>query len=62
MAFFDAVRQTFTELARLPGLKKIYDSGESDLQNLRRWFVKGYKRYLILYYFDQSEVTVVRVR
>jgi toxin ParE1/3/4 len=61
MAFFDAVRQTFAELARIPGMGKIYDSGEDDINDLRRWFVKGFKTFLIVYRFDDEVVTIVRV-
>ena len=61
MVFFDAVRQTFADLARMPGIGKIYDSGEDDLNDLHRWFVKGFKTYLILYRFDDEVVTIVRV-
>jgi toxin ParE1/3/4 len=61
MLFFDAVRLTFADLGRMPGMGRVYDSGEDDLEDLRRWFVKGFKGYLILYRFDDSEVTIVRV-
>jgi toxin ParE1/3/4 len=61
MAFFDAVRQTFAELARMPGMGKMYDSSEDDINDLRCWFVKGFKTFLILYRFDDEVVTIVRV-
>lgn len=61
MMFFDAVRGTFADLGRMPGMGRVYDSGEQDLTDLRRWFVKGFKGYLILYRFDNSVVTIVRV-
>ena len=52
MMFFDAVRGTFADLGRMPGVGRLYDSGEQDLTDLRRWFVKEFKGYLILYRFD----------
>ncbi len=61
MMFFDAVRGTFADLGRMPEVGRLYDSGEQDLTDLRRWFVKGFKGYLILYRFDDSVVTIVRV-
>jgi toxin ParE1/3/4 len=61
MAFFDAVRVTFADLGRMPGMGLVYESGEEDIDDLRRWFVKKFKGYLILYRFDDSVVTIVRV-
>jgi len=46
---------------RKPPQIKVYDSGEEDLGSLHRWFVKGFKTYLILYRFDETIVTIVRV-
>jgi toxin ParE1/3/4 len=61
MAFFDAARLTFADLAGMPGKGRVYDSGEADLEDLHRWFVKGFKGYLILYRFNEAVVTIVRV-
>ncbi|OUC16123.1 MAG: hypothetical protein B0A82_03275 [Alkalinema sp. CACIAM 70d] len=61
ITFFDAVRETFADLARMPGLGQVYESGENDLVNLHRWFVKGFKTYLIFYLFDDVSITIVRV-
>ena len=43
MQFFDAARQTFAELARIPGLGQLYISDEDDISDLHRWFIKGFR-------------------
>ncbi|GAP94081.1 type II toxin-antitoxin system RelE/ParE family toxin [Leptolyngbya sp. NIES-2104] len=61
MRFFDAARQTFANLARTPGIGKIYRAGEDETQNIRRWAVKGFKSHLIFYRFDHEVVEIIRV-
>jgi toxin ParE1/3/4 len=46
--FFDAARQTFAALARMPGMGQIYDSEEDDIINIHKWAVKNFKKYLNL--------------
>ena len=61
MQFFDAARQTFAELARIPGLGQIYVSDEDDISDLYRWFIKGFRNHLIFYRFSNEILTIVRV-
>ena len=61
MQFFDAARQTFAELARIPGLGQIYISDEDDISDLYRWFIKGFRNHLIFYRFSNEILTIVRV-
>jgi toxin ParE1/3/4 len=52
--FFDAARQTFAVLARMPGMGQKYESEEDDVCNIRKWTVKGFKNYLIFYRYDAT--------
>jgi toxin ParE1/3/4 len=61
MQFFDAARQTFAQLARMPGLGRVYITGEADLLDIHRWFVKGFKNHLIFYRFDAVAIEIIRV-
>ncbi len=59
--FFDAARQTFAALARIPGMGTAYPSSQERLKGLRRWHVKGFKRYLIFYRPQTDSIEIVRV-
>jgi toxin ParE1/3/4 len=59
--FFDAARQTFADLARMPEMGKLYTSPSIRLQNLRRWQIKGFKRYLIFYLVQDQAIEIVRI-
>lgn len=61
MRFFDAARQTFANLARMPSIGVIYRTGEDETQDIRRWAVKGFKNHLIFYRFDSSVIEIIRV-
>ena len=61
LQFFDAARQTFTDLARMPGIGSPYPSEKERLKDLRKWHVKGFKRYLIFYRADEEKIEIVRV-
>ncbi|WP_309736773.1 type II toxin-antitoxin system RelE/ParE family toxin [Chamaesiphon sp. OTE_75_metabat_556] len=58
--FFDAARQTFAALARMPGVSQQYDS-EEDIVNIRKWAVKGFKKYLIFYRYDDEKLEILRI-
>ena len=47
--FFDAARQTFASLARMPGMGQRYESEDEDIVDIRKWAVKGFKKYIIFY-------------
>lgn len=61
LQFFDAARQTFAALARMPGMGKVYDSQEEDISNIRKWAVKGFRQYLIFYRYDDEVLEVLRI-
>ena len=58
--FFDAARQTFATLGRIPGMGQQYDS-EEDIVNIRKWVVKGLKKYLIFYRYDDEVLKILRI-
>jgi toxin ParE1/3/4 len=58
--FFDAARQTFAALARMPGMGHLYES-EEDIANIRKWTVKGFKKYLIFYRYDDEILEILRI-
>ncbi|WP_083468751.1 type II toxin-antitoxin system RelE/ParE family toxin [Nostoc piscinale] len=47
LIFFDSIRETFAQLARMPGMGSSYPLDNLRLHGLRKWVVKGFKRYLI---------------
>ena len=59
--FFDAARQTFASLARMPGMGQQYESEEEDVVNIHKWTVKGFKNYLIFYRYDDENVEILRI-
>lgn len=61
LEFFDAARQTFADLARRPSIGSPYRGRQDRFQNLRRWPVKGFKRYLIFYRPQIESIEIVRV-
>ena len=58
--FFDAARQTFAALAQMPGIGNLYES-EEDIVNVRKWAIKGFKKYLIFYRYDDENVEILRI-
>lgn len=61
LTFFDAARQTFADLARMPTMGSPYPSTQERLKSLRKWHVKGFKRYLIFYRSQADSIEIVRV-
>ncbi len=61
LEFFDAARQTFADLARIPAMGSAYLSTQERLKGLRKWHVKGFKRYLIFYRPQADSIEIVRV-
>ena len=60
MSFFDATRQTFSQLAQLPGIGSVYNVKNPHLVGLRKWGVRGFEKHLIFYlegdeYIERSE-------
>jgi toxin ParE1/3/4 len=46
LRFFDAARQTFVQIARFPEIGAVY-TAIAPGQDLRKWHIKGYRKYLI---------------
>jgi toxin ParE1/3/4 len=61
MWFFDAARQTFAALARVPQIGRIYQHSADETQNIRRWAVKGFRNHLIFYRSDNTTLEIIRV-
>jgi toxin ParE1/3/4 len=61
LRFFDAVRQTFADLARMPGVGKRYTKTSNPDLNLRQWAVRGFRNYLIFYQINTDEIIIVRL-
>ncbi len=61
LSFFDDVRSTLADLARNPNIGIIYVSPNLMLQNLRRWPVKNFDKYLIFYKNADNRVEIIRI-
>jgi toxin ParE1/3/4 len=61
LLFFDSVRQTFAQIARMPGIGSSYPVENPRFQGLRKWSVKGFKQYLIFYLEHDESIEIVRV-
>ncbi|NJM57726.1 MAG: type II toxin-antitoxin system RelE/ParE family toxin [Synechococcales cyanobacterium RU_4_20] len=61
LRFFDAVRQTIAQLARMPGMGTPYPLSNAKLVGLRRWPVKGFSKQLIFYLTDDNQIQILRV-
>jgi toxin ParE1/3/4 len=61
LQFFDSVRLTFAQIARMPGLGSIHSFEDSRLQGLQKWAVKGFRKHLIFYFADEDAIEVVRI-
>lgn len=61
LRFFDAARQTFADLARMPEMGRTYSGSGDRLQNLRQWKIKGFKKFLIFYRVQPDAIEIVRV-
>jgi toxin ParE1/3/4 len=59
--FFDAVRETFADLARMPGMGVRYRHPTRADLNLHKWSVKGFRSYLVFYKIHETEVEIVRI-
>lgn len=61
LQFFDSVRESFAQLARMPGMGSQYPLKNLRLQDLRKWGVKGFKKYLIFYFEQDESIEILRV-
>lgn len=61
LRFFDSTRSTIAQLAKMPGIGSPYPINNSRLQELRKWAVKGFKKYLIFYFERDDAIEVIRI-
>jgi toxin ParE1/3/4 len=61
LRFFDATRYSFAEIARNPEIGSLYKNNNPHLSDLRRWYVKGFKKYLIFYRIREESIEIVRL-
>jgi toxin ParE1/3/4 len=59
--FFDAFRQTLTQLARMPGMGTPYRIENPRLTGLRKWGVRGFEKYLVFYLEREDTIEVIRL-
>lgn len=60
LALFDAARQTFADLARFPGMGRLYEAPGVQSE-LRRWHIKGFQNYLIFYRVREESIEILRI-
>lgn len=61
LRFFDSARQTFSQLARTPGIGSPYNVTNPRLVDLRKWAVSGFEKHLIFYLSQDDSIVVVRI-
>jgi len=61
LRFFDAVRETLANLARMSEIGVFYPINNVRLEELRRWSVKGFEKYLIFYLSFEDRILIVRI-
>jgi toxin ParE1/3/4 len=61
LSFFDATRQTFSQLAQLPSIGSVYNVRNPRLVGLRKWAVKGFEKHLIFYLEGDECIEIVRL-
>ncbi|WP_017653932.1 type II toxin-antitoxin system RelE/ParE family toxin [Fortiea contorta] len=59
--FFDSARMTIAQLATMSGVGSSYPVNNPRLQELRKWAVKHYRKYLIFYIVREDAIEVVRI-
>ena len=61
LKFFDAARQTFADLGRFPRSGSLSPYHPDPNQEVRRWAVKGFRKYLIFYRVSTDSIEVIRI-
>ena len=61
LSFFDATRQTFSQIAQIPGIGTVYNNRNPRLEGLRKWAVKGFEKHLIFYLQRDEYIEIVRL-
>ncbi len=61
LQLFDAARQTFADLARFPRSGSLSPYHPDPNQEIRRWAVKGFRKYLIFYRVSTDSIEIIRI-
>jgi toxin ParE1/3/4 len=61
LQFFDSTRITIAQIAIMPGIGSIFTTKDNRLQDLRKWSVKDFRKYLIFYIDREDVVEIVRI-
>ena len=61
LRFFDSTRLTVAQIARMPGIGSVFITDNDQLQGLRKWAVKDFRKYLIFYIDREEVVEIVRI-
>ena len=61
LRFFDSTRLTIAQIARMPGIGSIFITNNDRLQEIRKWAVKDFRKYLIFYIDREEVVEIVRI-
>ncbi|MCW6050985.1 type II toxin-antitoxin system RelE/ParE family toxin [Lyngbya sp. CCAP 1446/10] len=61
LRFFDAARQTFSQLAQMPAIGSLYSIENPRLVGLRKWAVRGFDKHLIFYVERDEYIEIVRL-
>jgi toxin ParE1/3/4 len=61
LCFFDAMRSTFTRIARMPKMGRPFPLKNPRLAGLRKWQIKGFENYLIFYFEQSEEIQILRI-
>ena len=59
--FFDAVRLTIAQLAKMPGMGAKYSVKNPRLKGLRKWAVKGFRNHIIFYIERDDAIEIIRI-
>ena len=59
--FLAAAKQTFDEIAEMPGMGKRRETKNPKMVGLRQMPVRGFEKYLVFYQVTEEAVQIVRV-
>ena len=59
--FLRAARESFEELARMPGIGQMTDFKNPRFGGMRRWRINGFPNHLIFYFPTKRGVDLVRI-
>lgn len=59
--FLQAVKDTYRQIADMPGIGSPRDYGQAELQGMRFWHVTKFPQYLVFYITTMSELRILRV-